>query len=213
MLIVDQIVNNNADPTAQLMYNPTNWANANDVFFGPTDNWLQPPVLTTINGRADAFSQRLGEECPADQFPAPPPTTALFDPKKVVIVSNGRCASSCSLFSVTMNKEEGSPTVVLGGKNDVQQQYCGTVGGQSTDFSTMDTEVKSTGLKNNTLAPPDLVVNGVQGITWRLAFGVVDPTQPEEWQLRPATLNLPITVDIVNNPVAIWETVVKKLLS
>lgn len=41
-----------------------------------------------------------------------------------------------------MNKEEGSPTVVLGGKKDVQQQYCGTVGGQSTDFSTMDTEVK-----------------------------------------------------------------------
>lgn len=41
-----------------------------------------------------------------------------------------------------MSKEEGSKTVVVGGKNDVQQQYCGTVGGQSTDFSTMDTEVK-----------------------------------------------------------------------
>ena len=41
-----------------------------------------------------------------------------------------------------MNKEEGSKTVVLGGKNDVQQQYCGTVGGQSTDFSTIDTEIK-----------------------------------------------------------------------
>ncbi|KAF8198537.1 hypothetical protein BJ912DRAFT_1074631 [Pholiota molesta] len=213
MLIVDQIVNNNADPTAQLLYNPINWANADNVFFGPTDNWLQPPVATTVNGRADAFSQRLGEECPEDQFPIPPPATALFDPKKVVIVSNGRCASSCSLFSITMNKEEGSPTVVLGGKKDVQQQYCGTVGGQSTDFSTMDTEIKSTGLKNNSLAPPDLLVNGVQGITWRLGFGVDDPTQPEEWQSHPATLNLPITADIVNNPVAIWETVVKKVLS
>jgi hypothetical protein len=41
-----------------------------------------------------------------------------------------------------MNKEEGSKTVVLGGKSDVQQQYCGTVGGQSTDFSTIDTEIK-----------------------------------------------------------------------
>ncbi|KAF9479493.1 hypothetical protein BDN70DRAFT_932553 [Pholiota conissans] len=213
MLIVDQIVNNNADPNNELLYNPTNWPDANNVFFPPTDNWLQPPVLTTINGRADAFSQRLGEECPANQFPVPPPATALFDGKKVVIVSNGRCASSCSLFSVTMNKEEGSPTVVLGGKKDVQQQYCGTVGGQSTDFSTIDTEIKSTGLKNNSLAPPDLLVNGVQGITWRLGFGVVDPTQPEEWQPRPATLNLPITADIINNPVAIWEIVTKKLLS
>lgn len=41
-----------------------------------------------------------------------------------------------------MSQEEGSKTVVLGGRNDVQQQYCGTVGGQSTDFSTIDTEVK-----------------------------------------------------------------------
>ena len=41
-----------------------------------------------------------------------------------------------------MAKEEGAKTVVVGGKNDVGQQYCGTVGGQSSDFSTMDTEVK-----------------------------------------------------------------------
>lgn len=41
-----------------------------------------------------------------------------------------------------MAKEEGSKTVVVGGKKDVTQQYCGTVGGQSSDFSTMDTEVK-----------------------------------------------------------------------
>ncbi|PPQ84793.1 hypothetical protein CVT25_007425 [Psilocybe cyanescens] len=198
-LIVKQIVNANADPQDLLMYNPINWANASDIFFAPGTDWLQPPVRTVINGRADAFSQRLGEECAPDGFPTAPPDQALFDPKEVVIV--------------TMNKEEGSKTVVLGGKKDVQQQYCGTVGGQSTDFSTMDTEVKTTHLKNNSLAPPDLLVNGVQGITWRLGFGVHDPTQPEEWQPRPADLNLPITADIVNNPVAIWEAVAKKLLS
>lgn len=41
-----------------------------------------------------------------------------------------------------MSKEEGARTVVVGGKEDVEQQYCGTVGGQSSDFSTMDTQVK-----------------------------------------------------------------------
>lgn len=41
-----------------------------------------------------------------------------------------------------MAKEEGAKTVVVGGKQDVQQQFCGTVGGQSTDFSDMDTEIK-----------------------------------------------------------------------
>ena len=41
-----------------------------------------------------------------------------------------------------MAKKEGAIMVVVGGKSDVQQQYCGTVGGQSTDFSEMDTNVK-----------------------------------------------------------------------
>ena len=41
-----------------------------------------------------------------------------------------------------MAKEEGAKMVVLGGKKDVQQEYCGTVGGQSTDFSTIDTNIK-----------------------------------------------------------------------
>jgi len=41
-----------------------------------------------------------------------------------------------------MAKEEGVKTVVYRGRKGVQQQYCGTVGGQSTDFSTIDTEIK-----------------------------------------------------------------------
>lgn len=83
---------------------------------------------------------RFSDGC--QPFPAVPPAEALFDPKKTAIVSNGRCASSCALFSVTMAKEEGAKTVVFGGKNDIEQRYCGTVGGQSTDFSEIDTEVK-----------------------------------------------------------------------
>jgi hypothetical protein len=53
-----------------------------------------------------------------------------------------RILSISDPMQVTMSKEEGAKTVVLGGRSDVQQQYCGTVGGQSTDFSTIDTEIK-----------------------------------------------------------------------
>lgn len=74
-----------------------------------------------------------------------------------------------------MAKLEGVKTIVVGGKKDVPQHYCGIVGGQSTDFETIDTEIKvtlfdcdesdnfcspyttqSTGLKDHELAPPDL---------------------------------------------------------
>ena len=42
-----------------------------------------------------------------------------------------------------MAKEEGAKTVVVGGKAGVQQQYCGVVGGQSTHFTNIDTEIKA----------------------------------------------------------------------
>lgn len=45
-------------------------------------------------------------------------------------------------IQITMSKWDGVKTVVVGGKKDVPQQYCGVVGGQSTDFSTIDTEIK-----------------------------------------------------------------------
>jgi hypothetical protein len=60
-----------------------------------------------------------------------------------------------------------SPTVVLVCVDDSPQ-----VGGQSTDYSTIDTEIKTSGLKNDSLAPPDFLTHSVQGITWRLGFGI-----------------------------------------
>jgi len=76
-LIVQKIL---ADPNQQLLYNPVQRTNANSVPFTIT-NWLLPPVNVVINGRPDAFSQRLGSECPPDQLPVAP-KVALFEPSK-----------------------------------------------------------------------------------------------------------------------------------
>ena len=70
-------------------------------------DWPSPPVTKVINGQKDAFSQRLGQECQPFDYEAP--AEALFDPKKVAIVGNGRCASSCSLFSVSVSRESLIP--------------------------------------------------------------------------------------------------------
>ena len=95
------------------------------------------------------------------------------------VYAGGELTMCAPGVQITMAKEEGAKTVVYGGKSDVQQQYCGTVGGQSTDFSTIDSEIKTTHLKNNSLAPPDFLTNSVQGITWRLGFGVDNKEEPE----------------------------------
>jgi len=108
-----------------------------------------------------------------------------------------------------MSKQEGAKTVVFGGRNTVKQQYCGTVGGQSVDFATIDSEIKTTKLKGHPLSPPDLVTNSVLGITWRLGFGIQNPDEPEEWQDHPADVQLNLTKQNVNNPFALWNDVVK----
>ncbi|ESK97146.1 hypothetical protein Moror_6367 [Moniliophthora roreri MCA 2997] len=209
-MIVTKIVEG-ADPEDLLLYNPVQWTNASHVTFANGTEWLKPLDHRKINGNEDLFSQRLGQEC--QPFQIPPPDSTLFDPKDVIIISNGRCASSCSLFSITMAKLEGVRTVVVGGKQDVTQQYCGIVGGQSTDFSTIDTEIKSVKLKNHTLAPPDFLSNIVQGITWRLGFGLgANSDKPEEWQDHPADFNMPLTRETVNNPLSIWNVVAETLL-
>ncbi|KAF9051848.1 hypothetical protein BJ165DRAFT_1413781 [Panaeolus papilionaceus] len=128
-----------SDPDAELLYNPVNWRNAQHEFFGPDEDWLDPAVPVIINSRKDALSQRLGQECYPEDFPSAPPEIALFDTKKVAITR--------SLVQITMSKYEGSKTVV---------QYCGVVGGQSSKFVTMDTEIKTTRLEDHPLAPPDL---------------------------------------------------------
>ncbi|KAF9647657.1 hypothetical protein BDM02DRAFT_3097792 [Thelephora ganbajun] len=198
---------NGADPEFQLLYNPTNWAFGNNSLFPEKYDWLKDPVRKVINDHEDFFSQKLGQEC--QPFSIDPPAEALFDPKKTVVVSNGRCASSCSLFSITMNKLEGTKAVVFGGRNTVKQQYCGTVGGQSTNFATINSEIKSAKLKGHSLSPPDFLTNSVVGITWRLGFGIWNPEQPEEWEDHPANVHLDLTKENVNNPLAIWNDVIK----
>ena len=219
---------NGADPNFELLYNPLNWAFGNNTLFPQNYDWLKDPIKKVINDREDFFSQKLGQEC--QPFSFDPPAEALFHPEKVAIVGNGRCASSCSLFSVsfflpfvrfsrtasltkldqiTMNKLEGAKTVVFGGRNTVEQQYCGIVGGQSTNFVTINSEIKSTKLKDHPLAPPDLLTNSVVGLTWRLGFGIWNSGEPEEWQDHPADVLLDLTKENVNNPFAIWNDVVE----
>ncbi|CAK5281740.1 unnamed protein product [Mycena citricolor] len=229
--LIVEAVNKGGDPESLLSYNPTHWHNATHLPFSVDSHWLRPTVNLTINGREDTFSPRLGNEC--QPFEMAPPEEALFDPTNVVIMSNGRCGSSCSLFSITMAKHEGVKTVVVGGHQDVRQQYCGVVGGQSTNYVEIDKEIKAsslllgatlslfidgmTSLPDSRITPSPLltcnVTNSYMGITWRLGFGIDDETQPEEWQDHPADYNLPLTLKTVNKPSELWKYVAQTVFT
>ena len=88
-----------ADPDGWLgLYSSSAWAFANNTAMPSNYDFMEPPVEKRINGRADAFSQRLGQEC--QPFVVDPPQAPLFDAKKDAIVGNVRCATSCAMFAV-----------------------------------------------------------------------------------------------------------------
>lgn len=83
-----------------LLYDPVRWENGNSSGFFPKDhNFFEPPVKTAVNGREDAFSQKIGNEC-GSQYLISPPTEPFLPMENIGIVNNGRCASSCAIFAV-----------------------------------------------------------------------------------------------------------------
>ncbi|CUA71424.1 Autophagy-related protein 2 [Histoplasma capsulatum NAm1] [Rhizoctonia solani] len=190
-------------------YNPSNYKGPNGTEFAANFDWLDPPINMQVNGVADKFSQKIGDTCLP--FSETLPTTQPFEFENIAIMGNGRCASACSLFSIIMSTKYNVKTVVVGGKQGTTQQYCGVVGGQSLSFVPLNAELKSLGLKNDTLAPPDFLTNSYQGITWKLAYSLSDPTSFEEFQSHPAQFSFPLLPSTVNNPFAIWEDVTRRL--
>ncbi|CAE6444364.1 unnamed protein product [Rhizoctonia solani] len=211
--IVDAIVNNktglSAAELSDSFYSPSAWKDINNKTFPAELDWLDPGFDVQVNGATDIFSQRIGDTCLP--FDLDPPATRPFEFENIAIMSNGRCGSSCSLFSILMHLKHKVKTVVVGGKPGTTQQYCGIVGGQSSNFARMDSELKTFGFKNDSFAPPDFLTNSFQGIAWRLAFSPSDPTTFEEFKSHPAQYAFPLLPNTVNNPRGLWNDVSRKL--
>ncbi|KAF8696565.1 Peptidase family S41, partial [Rhizoctonia solani] len=207
--IVAKIVAGGLPEDDSSYYNPSNYKDVKGNQFADNFNWLNPPISVQVNGISDKFSQKIGDTCLP--FSQTPPDTQPFAFENIAIISNGRCASACSLFSIMMRTKYNVKTVVVGGKPGTTQQYCGVVGGQSLSFVPLNVELKTFGLKNDTLAPPDFLTNSYQGINWKLVYSPLDPNSFEEFQSHPAQFSFPLFPNTVNNPQAIWKDVSKRL--
>ncbi|KAF8500550.1 hypothetical protein BU17DRAFT_102522 [Hysterangium stoloniferum] len=195
----------------QAFYAPANWASLDNVEFKSDFDYNDPSLPFFINGQSEPTSQRFLDVCDAEffePFPAQPP----FDLNKVVIVGNGNCASTCSMFTTLMHELHKTKNIVFGGKPGERLEYKGMAGNQVLEWADLDSEIKTAGVKNDSLAPPDLIINANMRVNWRTAYSFFDESKPIAYVSEPATLQFPYTKDTYNNPQNVWEFVAAQVL-
>ncbi|TFK31947.1 hypothetical protein BDQ12DRAFT_671469 [Crucibulum laeve] len=139
-----------------------NWLDVNGTRMQKSFDYINPPTALTINDRSDPTSKRFlnYQDTCSMFFSNPVPADPPFDLSKIAIVSNGNCASTCAMFSTLMYEKHNTTIAVFGGKPGESMEFKGMSGNQVLEWTDLDSEIKTAGLKEDPLAPPDLLVNG-----------------------------------------------------
>jgi len=191
------------------MYAPDNWRFLNGTEMPKNFDYNDPTLPYVINGRQDPTSQRFADSCPSANITIP--ETPPFDLNNVVIVGNGNCASTCAIFTTLMYERHHTKIVTFGGHPDQPIEYKGMAGTQVIEWAQLDSEIKTAGLKDDPLAPPDLLVNGFMRHNWRSAYSFFDENLPIEYVSEPPQYRFPYTLDTYNNPQNVWAFVEKQI--
>ncbi|KAF7329787.1 TSPc domain-containing protein [Mycena kentingensis (nom. inval.)] len=188
-------------------------------------NYMDPDVPIVINGKADATSQLLQQGTvnhffdipeglptlaagPRDTcelaYSVPMPATPPFDLKNVAIVSNANCASTCAMFSTLMFERHQMKIAIFGGKPNERMEYKGMAGNQVLEWFDLDSEVKTANLKDDPLAPADLLVSGDMRHNWRTAWSFLDEGVPIAYVSEQPKFRFPYTLETYNQPQSLW---------
>ncbi|CAE7176849.1 unnamed protein product [Rhizoctonia solani] len=87
--------------------------------------------------------------------------------------------------------------------------FNGLAGNQVLEWANLDSEIKTAGLKNDPLAPPDLLVNGNIRINWRYAWSWKSKNTPLAFFVERASIRLAYTHETYMNPQNLWNFVAK----
>ncbi|KAH9834949.1 uncharacterized protein C8Q71DRAFT_767699 [Rhodofomes roseus] len=200
-ILASDIANDIEDVYA--IYTPDEWAYpGNDSVQSNSYNYLTPNVTKNINGVDYYESQRFYDVC--TPFNVTIPEEPPFDLSKVAIVGNGDCASTCAQFSTVMYERHNTTIAIFGGKPNETMQFKGMAGAQVLEWFDIDSEIKTAGLKDDSLAPPDLLVNADFRHNWRAAYSWDDNETPIAYYSELPQLRFPYTPDTYMNPQALW---------
>ncbi|KAF8270052.1 hypothetical protein EI94DRAFT_1723726 [Lactarius quietus] len=183
------------------IYAPDNWQFLNGTEMPDNFDYNDPSVPYFINGINEPTSQRFEDRWPVGLvIPAQPP----FDLNNVAIVGNGICGSTCATFTTAMFERHQTKIAVFGGISSLPIEYKGTAGNQVLGWTNLDTEIKTAGLKDDPLSPPDLLVKANMPINWRTAYSYFNETLPIAYVSEHPQYRFPYTAETYSNPQNLW---------
>ncbi|KAF7309369.1 hypothetical protein MIND_00307600 [Mycena indigotica] len=172
--------------------------------------FMDPPVPQVVNGVKDAYSKQFFDDFGEGSSSVTSFTEPPFSGQDFVIVSNGICASTCSIFSSYLYQKHGVRSAVFGGTPAaiISQFDGGIKGSEVTDYDSILFELETLGLQNDPAAPQPLPIQVSFSLNFRNAIPYIDKQNGIlEYVYEPATKKYQFTVDQFNRPQKIWEFV------
>ncbi|KAF7319056.1 hypothetical protein HMN09_00241800 [Mycena chlorophos] len=180
--------------------------------------FMVPSVPQTVNGVPDAYSHMFyddfGLASEVTNFTEPP-----FADMDFVIVGNGICASTCSIFSSFLALKHNVKSAVFGGQPDASlfnTQFDGGVkGSEVTDFSSVLGELQLAGLDTNPAAPQPFPVNADLTLNFRNAIPIYNAADEKQDHIldyvwEQGTKHYQFTKEMYNKPQLVWEFVAEE---
>lgn len=194
-------------PNELTFYGSSNWLFMNGTRMPEDYDYNNPSTEYDINDQNQPTSQRFTDLCPRPPRGITIPSSPPFDLNNVVIIGNGNCASTCALFTTLMYELHGTKIATFGGHLDQSMQYKGMAGNQVLEWSDLDSEIKTAGLKDDPLAPPDLLVNGNMRHNWRSAYSWSNENLPIAYVSEEPQYRIAYTKETYNRPQKVWTFV------
>ncbi|KAH9955472.1 hypothetical protein BC827DRAFT_1271685 [Russula dissimulans] len=179
-----------------------NWLFLNGTQMPENYDYYDPSLPYQINDQNQPTSQRFEDLCAFRNvtIPSDPPV----DLNRIAIIGNGNCASTCAYFTTLMFELHNTTIATFGGHPDLPIEFKGMAGNQVLEWADLDSEIKTAGLKNDPLAPPDLLVDANMRHNWRTAYSFFDENTPIAYRSEQPHYRFAYTKETYNNPQALW---------
>lgn len=181
-------------------------------------SWYNNYRTLSRGGSSSNYSQPVHHACKYKDVP----TDWVF--KKVLVVTDGLCGSTCAVVSTHLADLDHVDTLVVGGINGQKQQYFSFPGGQVMGYSVLLQYAQALGLITSPLMPRAFPNGAQQSFTfleiypWTILNAEQVPKQqagadprlttPLEFIFDPADFRLPIWSFSDDDDLTLWNAVV-----